>query len=586
MTRYPSINSKALVCLFFLALLLLGMGPHVKYPAVRAQETGGTLHVAMATEPDTFNVYTSTLAIEDVFINEFYDTLFVEGLDYAMHPKLATNWTVSPDGTVWTVSIVHNATFWDNTSLTAEDVKYSYDLAQMSEIDHMNVVDNYTIQFYFKAPYVQDYVMRSIFANYYGKVLPEHIWSKVSDPYSYRNDKPVGSGPFILDTWAEGQYIKLRANPNYWGGRPKLDYVLVDFIKDMDTEVMSLESKDIDLMYVDPSFVSTLIGMPNINLTIVNDLTRSFVAFNLNRYPMNVKQFRHALAFALDSNSLVRDVLYGFGSPGTQGWCSPATPVFYNPDITKYPYNVTQANQILDSMGWKKGADGVRSTDNGTRLEIDLNTPTDSPTYVREAEFIRDQFAQIGVKLNLVTMTYKTDISREFSGDYSLSLSAWFSISVEPSVDMRWHFLPGAFFNVYGYNSSEFNTLFDTYKVAPSFAEYKDKIFQMQQVLSDDLPILIHSFGKSINAYRADKFVGWVVPTLSDDTLQGLLNWYTLQNLHLTPTVQTTTESQSTSTMAAAPDYTWAVAGVAIIALVAVAGAIISRRGKAKQPVS
>jgi peptide/nickel transport system substrate-binding protein len=237
-------------------------------------------------------------------------------------------------------------------------------------------------------------------------------------------------------------------------------------------------------------------------------------------------------------------------------------------------------------MGWKKGADGVRSTDNGTRLEIDLNTPTDSPTYVREAEFIRDQFAQIGVKLNLVTMTYKTDISRELSGQYSLSLSAWFSISIEPSVDMRWHFLPGAFFNVYGYNSSEFNTLFDAYKVAPTFAEYRDKIFQMQQVLSDDLPILIHSFGKSINAYRTDKFVGWVVPAVSDDTLQGLLNWYTLQNLHLMTTTQTTTETQSTSTMAATPDYTWAVAGVAIIALVAVAGAVISRRKKAKQPVS
>ena len=186
------------------------------------QQTGGTLHVALREEPDTFNVYTSTLAIEDVFINAFYDTLFVEGLDYAMHPKLATNYTVSPNGTVWTVSIVHNATFSDGTPVTAEDVKYSYDLAGMPEINHMVVVHNYTISFYFNAPYVQDYVLRSIFANYYGKVLPEHIWSKVADPYSYRNKEAIGSGPWILDTWVEGQYLTIKANPNYWGGRPNL----------------------------------------------------------------------------------------------------------------------------------------------------------------------------------------------------------------------------------------------------------------------------------------------------------------------------------------------------------------------------
>ena len=80
-----------------------------------------------------------------------------------------------------------------------------------------------------------------------------------------------------------------------------------------------------------------------------------------------------------------------------------------------------------------------------------------------------------------------------------MAIMGWFSISVEPSVDMRWHFLPGGFFNVYGYNSSTFNQLFADYKVATSFAGYRDKILQMQQVLSDDLPILTYAFTPSSN---------------------------------------------------------------------------------------
>jgi len=592
MTRYLSIAKATGLALLVLLMLVqatsanfaIAQRSSVGLRSTRmspTQQTGGTLHVALRIEPDTFNVYTSTLAIEDVFINGFYDTLFVEGLDYAMHPKLATGYTISPNGTVWTVSIVHNATFSDNTPVTAEDVKYSYDLAGMSEINHMEVVDNYTIRFYFNAPYVEDYVLRSIFANYYGKVLPEHVWSKQKDPYSYRNREAIGSGPWILDTWVEGQYLTIKANPNYWGGRPKLDSVIFTFIPSLDTQVMSLEGGSTDMIYVDPSYVATLLGAPNINVTITPQLYNNYISFNLNRYPINVKEFRHALAYALDPNDLVHEVLYGFGIPGQQGWVTPGDPTFYNPNITKYPYDLNMSNQILDNLGWKRGADGIRSTNNGTRLQIDLLTPSDTPTTIRIGEYLRDQFAKIGVQINLVSMTYKTIISQQFKGQFTLAMMGWFSISVEPSVDMRWHFLPGAFFNNYGYNSSEFNTLFAEYKVASSFDDYRNKILQMQQVLSDDLPILTYAFTPSISAYRTDKFQGWIVPVISDDTLQGVLNWYSLQNLQLVSATASMTQSmtQSTTPPPSTPN-TWWIAGIVIVAALIIGIVAASRRKK------
>ena len=165
-------------------------------------------------------------------------------------------------------------------------------------------------------------------ANYYGKVLPEHIWSKVADPYSYRNKEAIGSGPWILDTWVEGQYLTIKANPNYWAGRPNLDSVIFTFMPSSDSEVMSLEGGSTDMIYVDPSYVATLIGVQNINVTMTPQLYNNYIAFNLNQYPLNVKEFRHALAYALDPNDLVHNVLYRFGYPDNKAGSLRATPHF------------------------------------------------------------------------------------------------------------------------------------------------------------------------------------------------------------------------------------------------------------------
>src|SRR5208337_3635871 len=123
-------NRSITIALLLLFLMLLGQGMPASHArtSVRQTATGVTLHVGLSVEPDTFNLYTGVLAIDDLFLHSFYDQLYVEGLDYNMHPRLATNYTVSPNGTVWTVGIVQNATFSDGVPLTAEDIKFSFDL--------------------------------------------------------------------------------------------------------------------------------------------------------------------------------------------------------------------------------------------------------------------------------------------------------------------------------------------------------------------------------------------------------------------------------------------------------------------------
>jgi len=186
------------------------------------------------------------------------------------------------------------------------------------------------------------------------------------------------------------------------------------------------------------------------------------------------------------------------------------------------------------------------------------------------------------VKLDLVPTAFKTVISQEMAGTYTIGMFDWFSISVEPTKDLQYMFLPGAFLNVYGYNSTEFNNLFSHYGLASNFDQYRNDIFQMQQVLSDDLPILTYAFSVSICAYRTDKFQGWVVPVVSDDPYQGILNWYSLMDLQPV-TAATTSENmtQSTTTQATAtaiPNWSWA--GVVVVAAVILIAAMMTRRKK------
>jgi len=148
---------------------------------------------------------------------------------------------------------------------------------------------------------------------------------------------------------------------------------------------------------------------------------------------------------------------------------------------------------------------------------------------------------------------------------------------------MAYQFLPGGFNNLAGYNSSAFNTLYQQMRVATSLADYKNAIFQMEKVLSDELPILLYSWTPAIDAYRTDKFQGWVTPVLGDDILQGLLNWYSLGNIQPVTAPETMTQSTSTAQQVTAtttaPDYTWWIVGLVIVVAVAIV-AVATRRKK------
>jgi ABC-type transport system substrate-binding protein len=208
------------------AILLLGAAPTAAGGASPSPSGTVTLHVGWTAEPDNLNPFIGfeTSVLEMFHLN--YDFLVgFRASDLQPVPELATSWSHSSDGKVWTFKLREGVKWQDDVPFTAKDVAFTYNYIVKNQMSNfMNYTDNLE-----KVEVVDDHTVRFVCskpkANMLGQVvwiLPEHIWSKVSPKAAartYPNNPPlIGTGPFKLVEWKKGQYVRMVANKDYWRG--------------------------------------------------------------------------------------------------------------------------------------------------------------------------------------------------------------------------------------------------------------------------------------------------------------------------------------------------------------------------------
>ena len=167
-------------------------------------------------------------------------------------PWLAENWEISDDGLTYTVHLNEGVNWHDGEALTASDVEFTirylsqheFLWGDISMINAVEVKDEATVVFHLDKPYSPfvEEVMGIV------PIIPEHIWSNVEDPKSFREDGAVvGTGPYILKSYNQesGQYL-FQANANYFKGKPEVDeisYIMVG------NRALALKNNDIDAIW-------------------------------------------------------------------------------------------------------------------------------------------------------------------------------------------------------------------------------------------------------------------------------------------------------------------------------------------------
>lgn len=495
----------------------------------------GTFTVGVAGDIDSLNPFTGIVATSYEVWGTMYDTLTgYSEKDFAPTGRLAESWTTSADGKTWTYKIRSGVTWSDGVPLTAKDVAYTFNRILQGAYEQTNY-GSYTANITaVTAPDDTTVVMTTkvptpIMTRLAVPILPEHVWSKVSekDVKKYANETDVvGSGPFILTERKNNQFIRLRANKQYWDGAPKIDELVFRIYNNGDALAQALKSGEIDIADgLDADPFKALQTAEGITAYAADYYGFNELAFNTGAalddgtpvgdgHPaLKDKKVRVALSWAVDKQTILDRVLNNNGTVG-----STIVPPIYSDlhaePTTQYGFDLAKANALLDEAGYAKGADGIRTMPDGKNpLKLRLFARQESQASQQASKFVQGWFKDVGVEVSVKVVGEDNLTEIIGRGEYDMFEWGWV---VEPDPDYQLSTFTcdkrsykdggDVFANLSDsfYCNEEYDALYARQASQVDPAERAATVKQMQQMLYDDAPYVVLYYYDDLEAHRSE----------------------------------------------------------------------------------
>jgi peptide/nickel transport system substrate-binding protein len=519
--------------LFVLAALVLsacGGGGAANQPAI--------VRIGWANGPDSLNPGVAWLATAYTIYEMVYDSMYDLNLDSTFKLSLADSVQVSDDGTTYTYKIKQGIKWHDGQPFTAKDIAFSYNLYK----DHTDfpTLNSYTKHFVSsEAPDDTTLVLKldQAIPNIESRliflyILPEHIWKDHAEKAAeFENLEMIGTGPFKMKEYKPNEFIDLAANPDYHDSRAKVDEVIFQVFSSPDVLVQAIKTGQVDMINDLPTTsVEALKNAANVKVVVGAPFAPNLADIVINQVdPKNCptadggvcsghpalrdKQVRLALAHATDKKKLIDVVLNGYGTPGI-ALIPDGTGDWFNTSIKDFDYDIAAANKLLDDAGYKdKDGDGVRDMSDGSQpLKFRLNWPTSSIVAPRLAELLGEMWKQIGIALEPQAVEDDTLTAKCCPTlDYDILLWGWVAdpdpdtLLIIPVTDQ----IPTGY-NETGYSNSRYDELYAQQGAELDHAKRVQMVWEMQQIVHDDAAYIIPFYYETIQAYRTDRFKGWL----------------------------------------------------------------------------
>jgi peptide/nickel transport system substrate-binding protein len=364
-------------------------------------------------------------------------------------PLLATSWSNTDDGLSYTFKLRDGVKFQDGTAFDADAVCYNFDrwfnAPKSAQSPDLTYYYGALMRGFATGPNADKAVykdckasdgevtidLNSPFANFVSALsLPAFAMQSPTALKKYQDDgaddptttdystaHPTGTGPFELDSWARGDRVTLKANPDYWGEKSKIDQLVFVAIADPKARATALENGEIDgFDLVGPADIQPLkdAGFQIVNRDAFNVL---YLGMNQAVKPLDDIRVRQAIAYAIDKQKVADASL----PPGTKvaDEFMPDLVNGYADDVTKYDYNPDKAKDLLKQAG----AEGAT---------IEFNYPTDvSRPYMPSPEdtfnVIRSQLEAVGLKIKPVSDRWDPDYLNKIQGTskHGIHLLGW-----------------------------------------------------------------------------------------------------------------------------------------------------------------
>lgn len=396
-------KKKLSMIFLLLAMVLLSVNIYAETSVTVAQNADAkTLDPTASNDVPSHRV---TLQIYDNLVDRDHGKLV---------PGLAESWT-QVDPLTLDVKIRKNIKFHNGDPLTVGDVVFSLQKAKeapsmmsfYSDIDKIEAVDDETVRITTKKPFGP---LVNYLAHKGAGIMSEKVVKAAGDNYGQH---PVGTGPFMFGSWISADRIVLKANPNYYKGKPAIDTLIFRVIPEGVNRTIALETKEADIAYdIDPIDHDMVRNHSNLTLLQKSALTMNYLGFNTEKAPFDNKLVRQAIAYAVDRQSIIDAVYLGAANEAN----SPVSPsVFgYSKDAKKYSFDVAKAKELLAQAGYP----------NGFKTKIWLNDNT-----VRRdiAVILQDQLKQIGIDLQIEILEWGSYLDRLARGEHDMFLLGWTS---------------------------------------------------------------------------------------------------------------------------------------------------------------
>ncbi len=325
-------------------------------------------------------------------------TLTVTTKDLQIGKDLATDYSVSEDGMIWTVSIRDGVKFTDGEALTASDVAFTYNnckekstVNDFTMLDEAVALDETTVEFRMTKPFsIWPYTMAIV------GIVPEHAYDE-----NY-GQNPIGSGRYIMKQWDKGQQVIFEANPDYYGDAPKMKKVTVLFMEE-DAALAAALAGQVDVAHTAASYADQAVsgyGLLSVqtvdnrgfNLPCIVPEEKDGITYG-NAFTADVN-VRRAINIGIDRQEMIDHVLNGYGT-AAYSVCDKMP--WYN-EAGEVAYDQEEAKRILDDAGWLEGSGGIREKD-GVKAEFTLMFSSGDSVRQALAEDTANQLKELGIRV-------------------------------------------------------------------------------------------------------------------------------------------------------------------------------------------
>jgi len=469
------------------------------------------LTIASNGNPPTLDPHATFNGLTFGITNQVYETLVRLNSDSEVVPHLATAWEY-PDANTLRLTLRDGVTFHDGSPLDAAAVVASLERFLdpeatrpgrfvLTAVSEARVVDDLTVDIVTSSPFAP---LLAHLAHPVTAIVPTATAADLSR-------SPVGSGPFQFVSWSDNSEVVLEAYPDYWGGAPAIEEVVVRIIPEVSTQVVELRTGGVDLVFNLPAdSLANLQDDDSLSSATFPGWGTHLFGFNSANPKLTDVRVRRALSHAIDKELIAEELLRGLASPAV----SPIPPtVAYSVDLPEaYPYDPERARELLAEAG---------VSDLNLRLDVYQNADLEAI-----AQVLQFAFSEIGVDLEIRVQPYAAYAEDVVKDDLELFMSGWGTVTLDADYSLYAFFHSG---EIPGNNTSRFSdenvdALLEEARANPDSQVRADNYRQVQEIAlaADTLDALVYPLSSYVKNPRLQGEVvsfSWIDLNLRDATL-------------------------------------------------------------------